>query len=64
MSPEVRGDDTERNILLWKSKRDAGVPREQLWSEMGYSPEQIQMMQAMPEYAAMQALMTAGLAGG
>ena len=64
VSPEVRGDDTERNILLWKSKREAGVPREQLWSEMGYSPEQIQMMQAMPEYAAMQALMTAGLAGG
>lgn len=45
----------------WKAKRDAGVPREQIWREMGYSPEQIAAMKEMPEYKAMLAMMETGL---
>lgn len=47
----------------WKAKRESGVPQEQLWSEMGYTREQIETMKAMPETMARMALMQTGLGG-
>lgn len=40
----------------WKAKREAGIPRSQLWREMGYTEEQIEQMEASPEHQARLAL--------
>jgi len=50
--------------LEWKAKREAGIPREQLWSEMGYSAEQITAMKQMPEYVSLLQLMQMGMKVG
>lgn len=36
-----------------KFKREAGIPRRQLWAEMGYSPEKVEEMLRDPEVQAM-----------
>ena len=38
-----------------KAKKEFGVPKEKLWSEMGYSPREIASMKQMDEYKNMQA---------
>jgi len=48
-------------IAEWQAKREQGIPQEQIWSEMGYSQEQISTMKAMPDYQARMALMQAGM---
>lgn len=40
--------DVERQAE-WKVKHDLGIPRRQLWSEMGYTPAQIDTMLAEPD---------------
>jgi hypothetical protein len=42
----------QANLADLKLKRELGVPLETLWSEMGYSPEQITAMQASDEHQA------------
>lgn len=48
-------------IAEWTAKRAQGIPQEQIWSEMGYTREQIDAMKQMPDYQARLALMQAGM---
>jgi hypothetical protein len=49
------------NLDDLEQKRKLGVPQEMIWSEMGYSPEQIEAMKATDEYQARQAMSQAAL---
>ena len=57
----LQSRDTQDERDEWRAKKDLGVPLEQLWSEMGYSAEQIQAMKQTEEYKARISLMTLGL---
>lgn len=66
-------DETITIETLWRHsesladlliKKQLGVPQETIWSEMGYSPEQIAIMKNSDEYQAKLALIKAGLGGG
>ena len=46
----IQSRDTYTRQAEWKAKRDLGVPLVQIWSEMGYTSEQITTMQQSEEY--------------
>ncbi len=51
----------KRSLDELEKKKKLGVPQEMIWSEMGYSPDQIEQMKAMPQYQAGLALMRMGI---
>ncbi|MFZ6029962.1 MAG: phage portal protein [Chloroflexota bacterium] len=51
----------KRSLDELERKKKLGVPQEVIWSEMGYSPDQIEQMKAMPEYQAGLAMMQMGI---
>jgi hypothetical protein len=46
---DIRSDAEKQ--AEWKVKKELGIPRRQLWSEMGYTADQIEKMMADPEVA-------------
>lgn len=59
----VQSRDTEDERDEWRAKRELGVPTEQIWTEMGYTATEIEMMRQSPEYQARLAMMQVGLDG-
>lgn len=57
----IQARDTAAEREEFKMKMEMGVPRTTLWSEMGYSPEEIEQMKATPEYQAYINMMSLGL---
>jgi len=49
--------DEDREIEIAKAKRGLGIPQEQLWAELGYSPGEIEDMKGSDEYRSRQAMM-------
>lgn len=47
--PETRNDKTQVDIAVSKV-RDLGLPSDQVWGEMGYTPEQVAEFKEMPEH--------------
>jgi hypothetical protein len=60
--PQTRNEKAHLEGLGLKREK-LGVPLEQLWSEAGYTPEQIERMKAMDEYQARQAQYDLALQG-
>lgn len=58
---EVQARDTQDQRDEWKVKRELGIPESRIWMEMGYSTQEIEMMQASPEYKARVQMMSLGL---
>jgi hypothetical protein len=52
----VQARDTEDERDEWRVKKEMGVPLEQIWSEMGYSIDQISAMKETEEYQGRMAL--------
>ncbi len=53
----IQARDTEDERDEWRAKKELGVPLEQIWAEMGYTAEQIEVMKQMPEYQARTAML-------
>jgi len=60
----VQARDTEDERDEWRAKKELGVPLQQIWSEMGYSHEEIEAMMETPEYQARQQMMALGMTAG
>ena len=60
----IQARDTQDERDEWRVKKELGVPVEQIWAEMGYSADQIEMMKGMDEYRARMAMMDLGLNAG
>jgi len=60
----VQARDTEDERDEWRAKKELGVPLQQIWSEMGYSREEIEAMMETPEYQARQQMMALGMTAG
>lgn len=56
----IQSRDTADERDEWRVKREMGVPTEQIWSEMGYSVEQVEKMKATDEYRLRMAAAAAG----
>jgi hypothetical protein len=60
----IQARDTQDEREEWRIKRELGVPMEMLWSEMGYTPEQIETMKMSPEYQARVAMLNMDMSVG
>lgn len=60
----IQARDTADERDEWTVKKALGVPTEQIWAEMGYTPEEIAGMKDTDEYKARLGLMQVGLNGG
>lgn len=57
----VQSRDTIDERKEWEVKAGLGIPLEQIWMEMGYSPEEIKKMKQSEEYQARLKMMQLGL---
>lgn len=58
----IQARDTADERDEWSVKKSLGIPTEQIWKEMGYSPEEIAMMLQSTEYQSRIAMMQVGIA--
>lgn len=57
----IQSRDTYVRQSEWKAKKELGIPMPQIWSEMGYTSEQIAAMETSEEYQAYLAMLRMNL---